>query len=158
MKNFVEIDKLLDKYWAGDSSLTEERQLRDYFQQEVIDSNHEPFRNLFDFFKQESEVKFDGKIESQINRSKRRPLTFRTMSVAASIILLVGVSIVMFKFVNVDKSLIKTHDTWAKYEVEDPEEAKAKAVAALAFLSSKLQKGENNVKQHMKMVGKMPIH
>ena len=44
------IDHVLDKYWAGESSIEDENILKEYFSKDDIQENHQPFKELFVFF------------------------------------------------------------------------------------------------------------
>lgn len=46
MKNIM-IDNLLEKYWMGETSLEEEKQLRTFFQSSELSENYEALRPLF---------------------------------------------------------------------------------------------------------------
>ncbi len=52
MKN--KIDKVLDKYWDGKSSIEEEQILKTYFDSADVASEHEPFKEWFDWTKDAS--------------------------------------------------------------------------------------------------------
>lgn len=41
------INKLLSQYWAGDTTIAEEQELKDYFSGNTIDPEHLPLRALF---------------------------------------------------------------------------------------------------------------
>jgi len=43
------IDDLLDKYWDGETSLEDEKSLRQYFCSNDIDESHLAYRDLFDW-------------------------------------------------------------------------------------------------------------
>ena len=72
------IKELLDKYFTGESSLPEEKLLREYLTaNENIPSQFEYARQLFLHFKENSEIKYAGK-------------TIRISAIAAGILLLAG--------------------------------------------------------------------
>lgn len=50
------IDLLLEKYWEGTSTLEDENQLKTYFLQENIDETHIPYKDLFGWMGQASQV------------------------------------------------------------------------------------------------------
>ncbi len=50
------IDLLLEKYWEGASTLEDENQLKTYFLQENIDETHIPYKDLFGWMGQASQV------------------------------------------------------------------------------------------------------
>jgi len=55
------IDHILNKYWEGGSTLDEEMELKVYFRGNNIDAAHEPYKELFDFFGNQADVKYPQK-------------------------------------------------------------------------------------------------
>jgi len=54
--DFNQIDKMLNKYFEGLSSLEEERQLKKYFASTEIAEEHRPYKALFNYFEQAQNV------------------------------------------------------------------------------------------------------
>lgn len=52
------IDHVLDKYWAGESSIEDENILKEYFSNNDIQENHLPFKELFVFFNEQSKIEY----------------------------------------------------------------------------------------------------
>ncbi|MCU6167891.1 hypothetical protein KWH76_24100, partial [Enterobacter roggenkampii] len=48
-----DIDKILEKYFDGETSLEEEKILRQYFRQPEIEERHKMYASMFNFFSQE---------------------------------------------------------------------------------------------------------
>jgi len=87
----VNINDLLEKYFAGQTSLAEEKLLKQYFSSNEISSEHLIYKPLFDVFEIESkEMLPAAKIKAEpISTVKSKHIWFRTLSmagVAASII------------------------------------------------------------------------
>ncbi len=78
-----DIDKLLEKYFEGATSLDEEQILRDYFLQTKIEERHKAYKPIFNFF---SEEKRDISPKKKIN-----PSLFKWIGIAASIALIAGI-------------------------------------------------------------------
>lgn len=77
------IDKLLEKYFEGETSLPEEKILRDYFLQIKIEDRHKAYKPIFNFFSEEM---------NEISPKKRiKPSLFRWIGIAASIALIAGI-------------------------------------------------------------------
>lgn len=77
------IDKLLEKYFEGETSLPEEKILRDYFLQRKIEDRHKAYKPIFNFFSEEM---------NEISPKKRiKPSLFRWIGIAASIALIAGI-------------------------------------------------------------------
>ena len=77
------IDKLLDKYFEGETSLQEEKELRQYFQNGNVEERHLMYAPMFDFFLEERK-------EAVIEKKRKIPL-YVWVSIAASILLVVCV-------------------------------------------------------------------
>ena len=54
--NHQDIDQLLERYWAGDTTLDEERQLKEWFAQHTPDAAHEDAALLFGAIRREKQV------------------------------------------------------------------------------------------------------
>lgn len=52
------IDHVLDKYWAGESSIEDENILKEYFSKDDIQENHQPFKELFVFFNEQAKIEY----------------------------------------------------------------------------------------------------
>lgn len=106
------IEKLLDKYWEGETTLAEERQLKDFFQQKEIPAHLKVYLPLFVVWGKEKELpssELDKKIMHHLKTeitdlkddknphlsvqkgdSARKPLIYWLSGVAASIVLFLG--------------------------------------------------------------------
>lgn len=80
-----DIDNILEKYFEGESSLEEEKMLRNYFSQDEIEEHHKMYVPMFNFFTEERQ----GTI-STTQKKKRLPL-YVWISIAASLLLLLTV-------------------------------------------------------------------
>jgi hypothetical protein len=148
------MEELLKKYWDGETTLEEEKFIRIYFRGENIKPEHDKYRDLFNFFDEEKEIRYPvsnkSKKEAAVQRSKSS-----WMRIAAAIIVILGLSAVIY--LNLEQNSSMGQDAWVKYEVQDPEKAKEMALEALAFTSSKLNKGEENVRTNLKTFNRLPL-
>ena len=76
-----EIETLLEKYFEGNTSLSEERRLQEYFNSENVDDSLQKYKHLFVFFKEASNEKSSSRKFSP--KSKNRTL-YRQIAVAAT--------------------------------------------------------------------------
>lgn len=147
---FEKINKLLEKYWNGETSLEEEQVLKDYFQQEVVHEEHQKNRALFQFFQNEKNHTLSSDFEEQLiqqlsnNDEKIRKLPSRKSSrrfflprIAAAIVLLFSM---WFFFQKPSSPTLAEID---QQEIEEAKIAYKQAKAALLLLSSKLNEGTN---------------
>lgn len=82
-----DIDKIIEKYFEGETSLAEEQLLRDYFCQPDIKEEHKAYAPMFQFFSTER----DSLPEEKTVEKRRRISLPAWISIAASIALLIGV-------------------------------------------------------------------
>lgn len=79
-----DIDKILEKYFDGETSLEEEKILRQYFRQPKIEERHKIYIPMFNFFSGERK-------EAGIEKKKKKIPVYAWLSVAASILILLTI-------------------------------------------------------------------
>lgn len=79
-----DIDKIIEMYFDGETSLEEEKLLRNYFCQKNIEERHRIYAPMFNFFSEERETTIESKL-------KRKTPLYAWIGIAASILLLIGV-------------------------------------------------------------------
>ncbi|PRP66319.1 hypothetical protein [Nonlabens agnitus] len=135
------MNKLLEKYWEGETSLQEEQDLRDYFKSDRVSQEHLVYKGLFHSYEMEKSIDDGGfdafaKVKSkQLHNKKFNRRTWTGIAVAASVSLMVAVGSGLYDHSN-DADL-------GTYE--SPEEAYEATVAALELVSSKFNKGKQNL-------------
>ncbi|MDR1370527.1 MAG: hypothetical protein LBJ72_10475 [Dysgonamonadaceae bacterium] len=96
------IKQLLDKYFEGQTSLQEERCLRNYFRQDNVDKSLTEFKPMFDFLNEERKIAMievnETIISKQINRPKIKKIRFSRICIgtAATVMLCLGVKFTFF--------------------------------------------------------------
>ncbi len=87
-------DKLLESYYKGETSIEEEKLLKDIFHQEEHAS---PEKDTFDWYSLEGAVPvgleeslFKGIKQKELNKNTRRLAAYRITSIAASVIIVIG--------------------------------------------------------------------
>lgn len=140
--NLHEIEKLLEKYFEGESSLAEEKLLRDFFASDKVPERWKNLGNYFSFIVQEQDqqledIDFDNKVMSVVKENKlaplvdlRRPWIYWISGVAASILILIAV------FVKFDPFTKTFEDTY-----KDPQTAYLEAKKILLYVSARFNKG-----------------
>ncbi len=138
--NINEIERLLEKYFNGETSIAEERLLKKWFGNETLPSHHLPLKTQFDFFSSEAdqhELKedFDNEIlnainlvETQRSRQRKRMLVYSLGGIAASLALAV-VLFMQYRPVPIEDSF------------NDPAIAYQEIQKALFYVSDKLNMG-----------------
>jgi len=153
MKN--NIQSLIDKYWEGQSTLSEEQSIKDYLSSNQVSEDHKDLIPLFNYFDMESGISL-GTDEldlsfTQTKKPKVRYLIPKIMGVAASFLLLFAVS---SQFLNpAEDPSYKGMYT----EVEDPEEALKIAMSALGILGNNYSKGTKPMSKGFKGLEKTNV-
>ena len=140
--NSHKIEKLLVKYFEGETSLAEERSLREFFQQEEVPAHLEELKLQFELFESEAGEElpsdFDEKLFDEIERqergrrSGRRTTIYYISGVAATILILITL------FVRFDPFSAET-----EYNQGEAEVAFNEASRILYFVSDRFNKGAN---------------
>lgn len=141
------MQNLLDKYFAGETTLQEETVLREYFNGNAVEKAHVQFKPLFQYFEKAQEEivanNFDKKVVAKIkNKGKvlrMKVLRGRLLKVAAVFLILISAWVVMKNNISPPEKTME--ERWAEVEITDPDEAFATTKAALLFASMKLNKG-----------------
>lgn len=136
------IEKLLEKYFEGDTSLGEERTLREFFQKEDLPAHLVELREQFGLYDEESTEELPGDFDEVLfkeiekrERSKktsRRAYIFYISGVAASILILITL------FVRFDPFTNST-----QYDEHEADMAFTEASRILYFVSAKFNQGAN---------------
>lgn len=151
-----QIQSLLDKYFAGESSLQEEAQLRQLLQQDPLSEEHLVYREWFQLLEEESNLSlgddFDLKLMQAIETTVKPQAKIRRLSgswvlrVAAVFALLsTGLwwltrSNLLEKPEVVAEAEVKVID-WSKYEPKTPEEAFQVTRKALRKVATEFNEG-----------------
>lgn len=127
------VEILLEKYFEGTTSITEERHLKAYFSSQDVAPHLEHYRNLFGYFKVEKEIEFDKKLPLQPSKHP----TVKWIGIAASFVFLFGTA---WFFLNENAQSSKDLGTF-----ETPEEAFQATQEALLLLSGEVNQGIEGV-------------
>jgi len=91
------MNSLLEKYFRGDTSLSEEKELKHYFSGENVAAEHEIYRALFDVFELEKTETALSPLNKVIPKQRKvkqiRIKVFAYTGIAASLLLLLWVQI-----------------------------------------------------------------
>jgi uncharacterized linocin/CFP29 family protein len=128
------IENLLEKYFDGETSITEENELKKYFSSSNVAPNLEQYKPLFVFFIENKKETLTKKVNLI---STKRNTTW--LSIAASIVILLGVSSYMYFNVNE----VKENKELGTYD--DPKEALEATQKALAMLSNHVNTGVEGI-------------
>jgi len=113
------IEKLLEKYLSAETTIAEEKELKNYFSQENVAPHLEEYETLFGYFSTSKNERFTKTIQLKTKR-----VNWNWLSVAASIVLLVSV-----------------YTGYQKNQERKAEKVMADTQMALGMLSVNLNKG-----------------
>ena len=161
MDNNKNIQALVDKYFAGESNLQEEKVLRAYFNGDNISPAVEEYAGIFQHFsnakKESLSDSFDARVLAEIEqletntlqvahrsaKTNRLRLTIKYISRIAAV-LLIGLSIWWMYPIKSNEPAIVATD-WSKYEVKTAEEAFKVTQLALTKVSYEMNTGASMV-------------
>jgi len=127
------IEKLLEKYFEGETTISEEMELKNYFLSNEVVQHLKQYQSLFEYLTHEKDAIFVPKIV--LKPTKQR---YYWISIAASVVVFLGIgTFVYFNESTTNSNDLGTYDT--------PEEAFEATQKALSLLSNNLQFGIESV-------------
>ncbi|WP_298224433.1 hypothetical protein [Flavobacterium sp.] len=129
------IETLLEKYFEGETTIAEENELKRYFSSETVAPHLQQYQALFGYYATEKSQNFERELPLQ--QSKKSQIKW--ISIAASIVVLLGVGIYAFNNLSAEKS----NEELGTYD--DPEEAFRETQKALAMLSTNVNVGIESI-------------
>ncbi|MHC0442255.1 hypothetical protein [Flavobacterium sp. 3-210] len=131
------IENILEKYFQGETTIAEEKELKEYFSSPNVAQHLEQYQPMFGYFSQVKQQKSTQEIPLQ---TKKRNVAW--LSIAASAVVLLGIGTYFFTSEKnsapaVAQSELGTYD--------NPEEALAATQKALALLSNNVNVGIESV-------------
>lgn len=140
--NQKRIEELLSKYYEGVSSLTEEQELKAFFEQSDVPEHLKAEQIQFNFYEAARQEKSSRTFEPDEHVTKSvqlKPYVRTAWSMAASVVLVIGIYLFMQK---ADEPV---------NEYENPEIAYAETKKALLLISEKLNKGSRELDKLSKL-------
>ena len=135
------IENLLEKYFEAETSIAEEKELKEYFASSDVAQHLEQYKPIFGYAVQAKKEQFSFApfgfqprvpVRIPLDTIKRKPVVW--LSVAASVAVLLGVGLFTLNHYNQPKSEdLGTYD--------DPEVAFRETQKALAMISESVNKG-----------------
>ncbi len=130
----TKIELLLEKYFEGETSIAEEKELTNYFSSPNVAQHLQQYSSLFGYFSQAKKQEFTQEIPLQTKKHKAAWL-----SIAASVVVLLGVG--TFVYYNNNQAI--QNKNLGTYN--DPEIAFKETQKALAMLSTHVNVGIESV-------------
>lgn len=122
------IEKLLEKYFEAETTIAEEKELKDYFASSDVAQHLEHYKPIFGYVTQAKQEQFTATIP--LNTKKRKSVVW--LSVAATVAVMFGVALFTINQPTESEDL-GTYD--------DPEVAFRETQKALALISESVNKG-----------------
>ena len=142
--DYRQIEELLEKYFAGQSTLEDEAELHDFFRQPELPASLRRYQPLFNYFEEAANIvpstSFDERLRAQLatTPSRRRQL-WPLLARAAAILLIVTAAWWVFR--DTAPAAEPQAVDWSKYEPETAEEAYRITRLALLRTSAELNRG-----------------
>ena len=152
------IDKLLERYWQGETSVEEEEMLRTFFRQRELPSRFEPYRRLFAYedvaASEHLGAEFDERMLRMIEPGEQHVVRARHISVAArlrpflkaaaseAVVLTIGGAI-EHSFRNENAATPDFNYATYKDTYKDPQVAAEKVSSSLRDMSEELQRQQS---------------
>ena len=126
------IETILEKYFQGETSVSEEKELKNYFSSSDVAQHLEQYKPLFGYFSEAKEQEFNQTIPLQ---AKKRNVAW--LSIAASVVVLLGISTFTYLHHPQESNDLGTYDS--------PEAAFEATQKALSMLSKNVNVGIESV-------------
>ncbi|WP_455587493.1 hypothetical protein [Bacteroides sp.] len=89
----MNIEELLNKYFEGDTTCEEERELRRFFTKGIVPEHLKEYVPLFAFFEEENkQAKVSHTVSSSQKRTLRHRLMYSISGIAAGLLILLGIA------------------------------------------------------------------
>ena len=127
------IEKLLEKYENGETTLNEEQQLKNYFSQETVAPHLEIYKPMFAYFLVNQQEQFT----KDIPLKTKKLFNYKWISVAAVAVLMLGIYF--------NEPIMSSYKTYAYGTYSEPEDALNELSNSLAMISNHFNKGTSTV-------------
>lgn len=133
---------LLEKYFEGETSIEEEKQLKTYFSKLDCAPELQQYKEMFGYFESEKDSVWEKTLPIEKTSSPRKIISFISLGIAASLLLFGG--ILTYNSLQEENNQTKlTSSDLGTFD--NPEEAFLETQKALALVSQKLNKGLEGV-------------
>lgn len=129
------IEILIEKYFEGETSIAEEKELKAYFSSSNVAQHLEQYKPVFGYFSQAKQEQFTATIPLKSGRKQKR---LAWLSVAASVVVMLGIG--FFAYQNTSEPTQENLGV-----IDDPEIAFKETQKALALISKHVNTGIESV-------------
>lgn len=131
------IEDILEKYFQGETTIAEEKELKEYFSSSNVAQHLEQYKPMFGYF---SQVKQQKSTQNIPLKTKKRNVAW--ISIAASVVVLLSIG-TYFYVSDKNAAPVVAQSELGTYD--DPEEALKATQKALALLSNNVNVGIESV-------------
>ena len=125
------IEILIEKYFEGETSIAEEKELKAYFSSSDVAQHLEQYKPVFGYFSQAKQEQFTASIPLKSGRKQKR---LAWLSVAASVVVMLGIG--FFAYQNTSEPTQENLGV-----IDDPEIAFRETQKALELISKHVNTG-----------------
>lgn len=129
------IEILIEKYFEGETSIAEEKELKAYFSSSDVAQHLEQYKPVFGYFSQAKQEQFTASIPLKSGKKQKR---LAWLSVAASVVVMLGIG--FFAYQNTSEPNQENLGV-----IDDPEIAFKETQKALALISKHVNTGIESV-------------
>ena len=129
------IEILIEKYFEGETSIAEEKELKAYFSSSDVAQHLEQYKPVFGYFSQAQHEQFTASIPLKSGKKQKR---LAWLSVAASVVVMLGIG--FFAYQNTSEPNQENLGV-----IDDPEIAFRETQKALALISKHVNTGIESV-------------
>ena len=129
------IEILIEKYFEGETSIAEEKELKAYFSSSDVAQHLEQYKPVFGYFSQAKQEQFTASIPLKSGKKQKR---LAWLSVAASVVVMLGIG--FFAYQNTSEPTQENLGV-----IDDPEIAFKESQKALALISKHVNTGIESV-------------
>lgn len=134
------IEELLEKYFQGETSIAEEKELTNYFSSSNVAQHLEQYKPMFGYFSLAKE-QINPKELPELPSQKQAASKTVWISLAASVVILLGIGMYVYS-TNETKTSVASNELGT---YDSPEEAFRETQKALALLSGHVNTGIGSV-------------
>ena len=127
------VEQLLEKYFQGETTIAEEKQLKAYFSSNDVAPHLAKYQSLFGYFEKQKETQFEQKLPLQ----PRKQNNVKWIGIAASFVVLFGLATFYYYPSEPKQEDLGTYD--------NPEEAFIATQKALQMVSEQVNIGMESV-------------
>lgn len=153
------INELLEKYWNAESSLDEEKALKQYFSQNEIAEEHKHLRPLFVLYKTEAQ-KVSKYVSNDLPKTEAKVVKFNNYLKGAAAALVLGfasLAVVQYMMPKQVKSTNLANKGAKIINIENPDEALEYTEDAIIALASVFKISKEEIEKGMKNIDEAPV-